>query len=60
MLDGRAWLADQVVADGAETMATWAACDRLPKRGARRALAIAAASTAIAVLDTTRLGGPTT
>ena len=49
---GRAWMAAHLLADGVETVATYAARDRLPKRGA---LAAAGASTAVAALGTARL-----
>jgi hypothetical protein len=55
--DARAWMAAHALADGIDTAATWAALDRLPKRRARLALAIAAGSTAVAVLGAARLGG---
>jgi hypothetical protein len=55
--DARAWMAAHAVSDGADAVATWAALDRLPRRRARRALAIAGGSTAVAVLGAARLGG---
>jgi hypothetical protein len=55
--DSRAWMAAHALSDGADAAATWAALDRLPRRRARRALAIAGGSTAIAVLGAARLGG---
>jgi hypothetical protein len=58
--EARAWMAAHALVDGADTLTTWAARDRLPKRRARLALAIAGGSTAIAVLGAARLRGSTT
>jgi hypothetical protein len=58
--DARAWMAAHALADGLDTAVTWAARERLPKRRARLALAIAAGSTAVAVLGAARLGDSTT
>jgi hypothetical protein len=52
--DTRAWMAAHAFADAADVVATWVARDRLPERRARTALAIAAGSTAIAVLGAVR------
>jgi hypothetical protein len=51
----RAWMAAHALSDGADAAATWVARDRLPKRRARRALAIAGGSTAVALLGASRL-----
>jgi len=48
--DARAWMAAHALADATDTVVTWAARDRLPKRRARLALAVAAGSTAVAAL----------
>jgi hypothetical protein len=48
--EARAWFAAHALADGADTVVTWAARDRLPKRRSRIALAVAAGSTAVAAL----------
>jgi hypothetical protein len=48
--EARAWFAAHALADGADTVVTWAARDRLPKRRARFALAVAGASTAVGAL----------
>jgi hypothetical protein len=55
--DGEAgvWMAAHAVADGVDVAATWAARKRLPN-GGTTALAIAGASTAVAVLGAVRLG----
>jgi hypothetical protein len=44
----RAWMAGHALSDGADLVATWAARDRLPRRRARLAMAVAGASTLIA------------
>src|SRR5215210_9382503 len=46
--DARVWMLAHALADGVDTAATFAARDRLPKRRARFALAVAAGSTAVA------------
>jgi hypothetical protein len=51
----RAWMAAHALADGADTVATWVARGRLPAQG-RRALAIGAGSTAVALLGAAGLG----
>jgi hypothetical protein len=48
--EARAWMLAHALSDGADTAATWAALDRLPADRARRALAIGAASTAVALV----------
>jgi hypothetical protein len=50
-----AWMAAHALADGVDTAATWAARKRLPN-GGTTALAIAGASTAVAVFGAVRLG----
>ena len=52
--EARTWLAAHALADGVDTAATWAARNRLPKSGARKALTIAGASTAVALLGAAR------
>jgi hypothetical protein len=54
--EARVWMAAHALADGVDTATTWAARKRLPKNGTM-ALAIAGASTAVAVLGAARLGG---
>jgi len=56
--DARVWMAAHALADGADTAVTWAARDRLPKRRARLALAVAAGSTAVAAIGAAGLGRP--
>ena len=46
--EARIWVASNALADATDFAATWAARDRLPRRGARFALAVAGVSTAIA------------
>lgn len=58
--EARAWMAAHALADGVDAAATWAARDRLPRRRARLALAIAAGSTAVALLGAARLGRSST
>jgi hypothetical protein len=48
--EARAWMAAHALSDGVDTAATWAARERLPADKARTALAIAAASTAVALI----------
>jgi hypothetical protein len=48
--EARAWMAAHALADGADTVVTWTARRRLPKRGVRTALTMASASTAVAVI----------
>ena len=48
--DARAWMAAHAFADATDTVVTWAARDRLPKRRARFALAVAGVSTAVGAL----------
>jgi hypothetical protein len=43
----RAWVAGHAVCDLADTVATWAARRRLPKKGRRLALAVGGASTVV-------------
>src|SRR3954453_3945693 len=43
----RAWATAHAACDGVDLAATWAARDRLPKRGARLAMGIAGASTLV-------------
>jgi hypothetical protein len=50
-----AWMAAHALADGVDTAATWAARRRLPN-GGTTALAIAGASTAVALVGAVRLG----
>jgi hypothetical protein len=54
--EARRWMTAHAVADGVDTAVTWAARRRLPNDG-RSALAIAGASTAVALLGATRLRG---
>jgi hypothetical protein len=54
--EARAWMAAHALADGVDTATTWAARKRLPKNGTM-ALAIAGASTAVALVGAARLGG---
>jgi hypothetical protein len=56
--EARAWLAAHALADGVDTAATWAARKRLPRRNARLALAIAGASTLVAVAGAIGLRSP--
>ena len=46
--DARVWVAGHALADATDFGVTWLMRERLPKRGARLALAVAGASTAIA------------
>lgn len=46
--EARTWFAAHALADGVDTAATWAARKRLPDDQARKALAIAGASTLVA------------
>jgi len=48
--DARTWVAAHALADATDFAATWAARDRLPRRGARLALCVAGVSTAVAVV----------
>jgi hypothetical protein len=48
--EARAWMLAHALADGVDTAVTWAARDRLPKRRARLALAVAGGSTAVAAI----------
>jgi hypothetical protein len=48
--EARAWMAAHALADGADTIVTWTARRRLPKRGVRTALTMAGASTAVAIV----------
>jgi hypothetical protein len=52
--EARAWMAAHALADGVDTATTWSARKRLPKNGTM-ALAIAGASTAVALLGAARL-----
>src|SRR3954469_14726420 len=54
--EARRWMTAHAVADGVDTAVTWAARKRLPNDG-RTALAIAGASTAVALLGAARLRG---
>jgi hypothetical protein len=53
--EARRWMTAHAVADGVDTAATWAVRGRLPK-GGTMPLAIAGASTAVALLAAGRLG----
>jgi hypothetical protein len=44
----RGWMAGHALSDGADLVATWVARDRLPRRRARLAMAIAGVSTLVA------------
>ena len=54
--EARAWMAAHALADGADTAVTWAARDRLPARQTRLALAVAGASTIVALIGAVGLG----
>jgi hypothetical protein len=47
-LEARIWVAGHALADATDFVATWAARDRLPRRGSRLALTVAGLSTIVA------------
>jgi hypothetical protein len=53
--EARIWVAGHALADGADFAVTWAARDELPRRGAKLALGVAGASTAVAALAAARM-----
>ena len=51
-------MAAHALADATDFAATWAARDRLPRRGVRLALGVAGVSTAVAVAAAAGVRGP--